>query len=105
MHADWLVCSDVCVPEDGSAELTLPVKDNSGEAAAQQRRRVVHARAAEIPAAWSAASPHASLEWKDRVLTINSLGGRRVEFYPSPQSTPVINPSGAVVRLPKAKTK
>lgn len=31
-HANWLVCEDVCIPEDGKFELTLPVTTAGGPA-------------------------------------------------------------------------
>lgn len=92
VNADWLVCSDVCVPEDGGAELTLPVKPSGAQPPLSTDAALFAPARASMPEAWSAAPKHASLEWKDRVLMITSLTGPRIEFYPGPHSSSPINP-------------
>ena len=57
-QAEWLVCSDICVPEKGDFALSLAVRD--GSAAPNSRWQAAFARA-------RAALPHAPGGWQIRV--------------------------------------
>lgn len=92
MNADWLVCSDVCVPEEGSAEVTLPVEKSEDPVKLSADTDWFNPVKSSLPATWSDHPKQGSLEWKDRVLTISSVSGKHIEFYPGTKSTPVINP-------------
>ena len=51
-HAQWLVCKDICVPEQGDFSLTLPIGPPSPSAQADLFAR--HDRAVPRPSPWSA---------------------------------------------------
>ena len=45
--ASWLVCKDICVPEQATLDLTLPVSQGPAEEATQWKEAFANARAAE----------------------------------------------------------
>jgi thiol:disulfide interchange protein DsbD len=47
VEANWLTCKDICVPESGTLELTLPVVDGEASANATWQADFARARAAE----------------------------------------------------------
>jgi thiol:disulfide interchange protein DsbD len=51
-HAQWLVCKDICVPEDGDFTLTLPV--GTPKPSAQAELFAAHDRAVPRPSPWTA---------------------------------------------------
>jgi len=53
----WLVCQELCVPGDGTLELTLPVQQSSGTQTSDWPELIARARARvprEAPASWKA---------------------------------------------------
>lgn len=47
VEANWLTCKDICVPESGTLELTLPVVDGEPSTNANWQADFAHARASE----------------------------------------------------------
>ncbi len=65
-HAQWLVCNDICVPEEGDFSLTLPVgtaaTGGASGAAAQTALFAAHDQAVPRPSPWGArVSPEGTL--------------------------------------------
>lgn len=83
----WLVCKDVCIPEDARVSLTLPVSQSS--------RPTAHAPAfAAAQARWPTPADPSVLAygWNDTTLTLSTRGGTRVEFYPHADTPDILAP-------------
>jgi thiol:disulfide interchange protein len=81
LHADWLVCKDVCIPESGEFALDLPARSAwSGQAAA------FDATFAAQPKPLPGASAKASVDGQALVVQIDGLPaawqGQPVAFFP-----------------------
>lgn len=63
MDADWLVCADVCIPENGEASLTLPMTSDRPVADSQWASVIVAARER---------LPQPSAGWRTRVWAVDS---------------------------------
>ncbi len=88
LHAEWLVCKDVCIPESGDFTLRLPAQ----AATATHAALFATARAAlPQPAAGSQGS--ATLDGQTLVVKVSGLPaawhGRKLSFFP--ETTGVIN--------------
>ena len=115
--AEWLVCKDVCVPEEAELALTLPVADGAAAAApGPAAARFAAARAARPgdASAWKAtlhAAPHPEREaWLEVVAPSGAGALRSLDVFPVPQQ--VTDPAvqqvyrtarGYAVRLKLAK--
>lgn len=74
LHAGWLVCRDICVPEDADLALDLPAGDGAPSADAPLFAAAVAAQPRPLPAA--TITP-------DNVLILNGLSGvRSARFVP-----------------------
>jgi thiol:disulfide interchange protein DsbD len=81
LHADWLVCKDVCIPQGGDFALRVPAR----AATAGHAELFAAARAAR-PAALPGAKATARVEGKALVVHVIGLGadlqGRALSFFP-----------------------
>jgi thiol:disulfide interchange protein/DsbC/DsbD-like thiol-disulfide interchange protein len=73
LHAEWLVCAKVCVPESGDFRLDLP----AGNGAPSAEAALFTAAAARLPRA----SPWAATIAPDGTLTISGLRGVREAYF------------------------
>ena len=84
--ASWLVCSDVCIPEDADLQVKLPVSGAPGAVDAADAALFTAARA-EVPSAQFAATS-ARVEGGQLVLTLGKEWGaalaqiKSLEFFP-----------------------
>jgi len=84
--ASWLVCSDVCIPEDADLQVKLPVSGTPGAVDAADAAVFTAARA-EVPSAQFAATS-ARVEGGQLVLTLGKEWGpalaqiKSLEFFP-----------------------
>src|SRR5205085_252550 len=75
--ADWLVCKDICVPEKGELDITLPVA--AGEPAANPRWQAHIERARNmLPVALSGWQYEAAIVGKSLVLRLLPPAGQQV---------------------------
>jgi thiol:disulfide interchange protein/DsbC/DsbD-like thiol-disulfide interchange protein len=88
--ATWLVCEEVCIPEEGRVTLTLPVASTvqPGEPATRQRFEATR-RAVPIASPWEA--HYVARDAKRLTLTVRAAGLKRdtiadAYFYPLPMS-------------------
>ena len=81
LHAEWLVCKDVCIPESGDFVLSVPAQS----ATAGHRAQFEAARAA-LPRVLPGVQASASIEGQQLVLQVNGLPvswlGKAVDFLP-----------------------
>ena len=81
LHAAWLVCKDVCIPESGDFEINVPAQS----ASAGHRALFEDAQAA-MPRTLAAAQGEARIEGQDLVLRVTGLppgwAGRAIDFLP-----------------------
>jgi len=109
--AEWLICSNACIPESARVELTLPVvaaaepvadaAPSAANAAAAGPRvdtaavetAEVFARArARLPVPLSTAGPTVRLEWRDRELRVHADGARGLSYFPGERSARLAHP-------------
>jgi len=84
VHARWLVCSDICIPEQGDLDITLPVSDTaqadtSTEAAFAEARQHIP-QAIDAPSTWSLADDRITLSIKMPGLSASRI--KSVEWFP-----------------------
>src|SRR5712664_1988844 len=73
--ASWLVCSDVCIPEDANLQLTLPVSARAGAVDATAAALFTTARS-ELPTAQPAPTS-ARIAGDKLIVTLGKSGARR----------------------------
>jgi thiol:disulfide interchange protein DsbD len=82
LRADWLVCKDVCIPEGGDFELTVPAK-----AATAGHGAAFAAAAATAPKPAAGATAEAALKGGALQVAISGLPaawqGRKLDFFPA----------------------
>ena len=81
LHAEWLVCKDVCIPESGDFALDLPAR-----AAWSAQAAAFDAAIAAVPRALSGATASASLTDSGLQIEVGGLPaawtGKAIEFFP-----------------------
>jgi DsbC/DsbD-like thiol-disulfide interchange protein len=81
LAAEWLVCKDVCIPESGEFQLTLPTQ----QAITAHAADFASAREA-TPVALPSAQAQATVRGDTLVVTVDGLPaawqGREIEFFP-----------------------
>jgi thiol:disulfide interchange protein len=81
LHADWLVCKEVCIPESGEFELAVPARAATAGHAAE-----FQAAAARLPQQVAGAQASAKLEGDKLVVRIAGLPaawqGQALEAFP-----------------------
>ena len=81
LHAEWLVCKDVCIPESGDFALDLPAR-----AAWSAQAAAFDAAIAAAPRALSGATASASLTDSGLQIEVGGLpaawAGKAIEFFP-----------------------
>ncbi len=81
LHADWLVCKDVCIPESGDFALSVPA-----QSATAGHRALFEAAQAAMPRTLAAAQGEARIEGQELVLRVTGLppgwAGRAIDFLP-----------------------
>ena len=88
--AEWLVCADVCIPEDGVVSITLPVSAGPLAADAQNATAFTTARAAlpQIASGWKSSATIAgttlqiSLTPPAGEAIDANFGSKEISFYP-----------------------
>lgn len=95
---DWLVCEEMCVPEDAEVSITLPVGPVGTKAAASKDEpRIAKARSA-VPMALSKNTPEATVkiaaDGEGFKASITATGNRvqSVAFYPMRDSVDIADP-------------
>jgi thiol:disulfide interchange protein/DsbC/DsbD-like thiol-disulfide interchange protein len=84
--ASWLVCSDVCIPEDANLQLTLPVSAQTGAPDPKEAALFTAARS-ELPSAQPAPTT-ARIQGDQLVITLGKEWGptlsqiKSLEFFP-----------------------
>jgi thiol:disulfide interchange protein/DsbC/DsbD-like thiol-disulfide interchange protein len=98
LNAEWLVCKDVCVPEEGEFALSIPTKGSTAINAAAfeaafkaQPKDIINNVGASIPASKATVESHA-LKFEVRGLPAE-LRGKTLDFYP--EISEIIN-NGAI---------
>ena len=87
--ADWLVCADVCIPEDGQVSITLPVAAVGSTLVADSRWAGAFASAhAALPATLSGWNTSAKISAEGLQIDLTPPTGERVDiaeimFYPT----------------------
>lgn len=85
LHAEWLVCKDVCIPESGDFALGVPA-----QSATAGHRALFEAAQAALPRALPAALAEARIEGQELVLKVTGLppswAGRTIDFLPETTS-------------------
>ncbi len=81
LHAEWLVCKDVCIPESGDFSLSVPAR-----AATAAHAALFDAAAKAAPVLLASAKATASVENQQLVLKATGLPaewqGRKLAFFP-----------------------
>lgn len=88
MDLTWLVCKNVCLPEEAAVEIKVPI----GERAAQRKTAessLFDRTRSLLPRPMPSDRSLAAAEWKGTTLILAGRQGQRVEFYPGPASSPV----------------
>lgn len=85
VDASWLVCKDICVPEQGTLDLTLPVVDGTPKPISQLAEPFAKARAAE-PVTGGPFEGHFSVSADSVTLYVVPAGstvkGEGAQFFP-----------------------
>ncbi len=93
LHAEWLVCKDVCIPESGEFEIAVPV-----QAATAAEGALFEAAQAAAPRALPGAQASASIEGQALLLKASGLPaawqGKTLAFFP--ETTGVIQNAAPV---------
>ena len=88
LHAEWLVCKDVCIPESGDFSLRLPV-----QAATAGHAGLFEAARAALPQPVAGSEASATLQGEALLLKVSGLPaawqGKTLTFYP--ETTGVIH--------------
>lgn len=92
---DWLVCSDVCVPESGSVTLKLPVMDAGVAARADLARTtdapLIDAARAALPKPLPT-DGSVKVELEGTTATIKAVGAKLLQFMPLRECSPIEDP-------------
>jgi thiol:disulfide interchange protein DsbD len=88
VFAEWLICLDVCIPEQAELRLTIPVLEAASPAPAQAQR-IQAARSAQPKPLEQAASWHSAGE----AISLRIEGAPRGEAFFYPEGSGIIEPS------------
>ncbi len=87
--AEWLVCKDVCIPEEGDVSLTLPVAATAAPGATSARFAAARAALPGDASAWKAtfySAPNPAREaWLDLVAPANAVKLDALDVFPVPE--------------------
>jgi thiol:disulfide interchange protein/DsbC/DsbD-like thiol-disulfide interchange protein len=112
-RANWLMCSEICIPAGASLELTLPVRDSEPEIDERWKQGFAAARAKlpRVSAQWNA---RVHLDGDEFVMSIVPIDGaaaipENIYFFPADGQVDAVPrqpvervPGGVLLRLPKA---
>lgn len=87
MDLSWLVCKNVCLPEEATVELTIPVAAADGTTQPTPEASLFERTRARLPRPIPADGSIITTSWRDRTLHVTSTAGGRIEFYPGPESS------------------
>lgn len=90
--AEWLVCKDVCIPEDGEVSLTLPVADAAGVSVHKSRFDAADAAVPKALAGWTG---KAAVAGREMLIEITPAAGAPalVKFDVFPEPEQITDPS------------
>jgi len=91
MDLEWLVCKNVCLPESGHVEITLPVGRADSSSARTPEAPLFAKTRARLPRPLPADQSRAGAAWQEGALVLTGRPGGRVEFYPGPACKPVLD--------------
>ncbi|MEM9234243.1 MAG: protein-disulfide reductase DsbD domain-containing protein, partial [Pseudomonadota bacterium] len=95
VDATWLICADICVPEDARLSVTLPISGELGLATGRYAVDIDRARRAQPrPAQFETAYYDTE---RGPALRLSQVPEGKLEFYPYAPS--LIEPSGQVVQI------
>lgn len=89
MDLSWLVCKNVCLPEEAAVELKLPVAAAGASQAPTAEAALIAKTHARLPRPMPTDPSVASVRWDGGTLTLTGRAGQRIEFYPGAGSAPV----------------
>jgi thiol:disulfide interchange protein/DsbC/DsbD-like thiol-disulfide interchange protein len=104
--ASWLVCSDVCIPEDANLQLTLPVSAQTGAPDPQEAALFAAARS-ELPSAQPAPTT-ARIQGDQLVITLGKEWGptlsqiKSLAFFPYDEGSIEYSTAQVLTRSPDA---
>ncbi|MGE5616649.1 MAG: protein-disulfide reductase DsbD domain-containing protein, partial [Bacillota bacterium] len=84
-HVDWLVCKDICIPEQGDLDLTLPVAAKEAPVDARGKANIDNARSL-LPVVAPGWKFESALSGKSLVVRLAAPGGAtppaKAQFFP-----------------------
>ncbi len=88
LDASWLVCKDVCIPEDGSARLSVNIDEPARKHVASIP--LFKSAALKMPKPWPK-DGRVSAEWDGEVLRVRAKDAATLAFYPKNNEPAPIN--------------
>jgi thiol:disulfide interchange protein DsbD len=87
--AEWLVCKDVCIPEEGEVAVTLPIAANASAGPAAARFAAARAAMPGDASAWKAtlhtATNPAREAWLELTAPANAVALTALDVFPVPE--------------------
>jgi DsbC/DsbD-like thiol-disulfide interchange protein len=83
----WLVCADMCIPEQANLSITLPVVASSGEAGDSEHAATIRAARARLPEELDEGDGRVTTRWAGSRLVVTPAGAYAwAAFYPDADS-------------------
>jgi len=89
---EWLVCEEVCVPEDAELAITMPVRKTREAAQPTPDASLFGKARARIPAPWTPADTRISVDVQGEKAIIKARDGKGLKFYPSNGGSKLVHP-------------
>ncbi|MCC6679020.1 MAG: hypothetical protein IT436_17985 [Phycisphaerales bacterium] len=89
MDLSWLVCKNVCLPEESSVKVRLPVGATGADQARTAESMLIDRTRALLPRPMPKDRSVAAADWQGSTLILTGHPGQRIEFYPGPASARV----------------
>lgn len=92
IHADYLVCSNMCLPEQGDATTTISIIDSSKDKLPTSNADQIKSAYESRPIAFDPTSETVRVQWIPGAAALMFQGAKKVEFYPSKECTELADP-------------
>lgn len=94
IHADYLVCKDVCIPEQGDTTATISIIESTQEKLPTSQASEIQSAFKSKPIEFNPTDDAVRVQWIPDAAAIMIQGAKSIEFYPSKECTQLFDPIG-----------